>query len=79
MPTSKIIIENQSSTTMHFHIELGCIPFEISPGKSAEIVGTYTSEPITIQFSDYESGLFGAVFPSDGDVVVRVDGQELRG
>jgi hypothetical protein len=76
--TSTFLIENRTSRTMQFHIEPECFPFEIPAGKAAEVSGDYESEPITIQFSDDEgNGVFGAVFPGDGDVVVKVDGQDV--
>lgn len=76
--SSTVLIENCTSRTMQFHIEPECFPFEVPAEKAVEISGDYESEPITIQFSDDDgSGVFGAVFPGDGDVVVKVDGQDV--
>ena len=75
---STILIENRTSKAMQFHIEPECFPFEVPAEKAAEVSGDYESEPITIQFSDDEgNGLFGAVFPGDGDVVIKVDGKDV--
>jgi hypothetical protein len=60
---------------MHFHIEPNCTQFELEPGKSLEVSGTYDVEPISIQYSDdAEYGMFGSIFPGDGSVLVKIDG-----
>lgn len=78
MLTARIVIENRTSKPMQFHIEPECSPFEVPPGKSAEISGSYETHPITIQFSDDdEYGLFGSVFPGDGDIVITTEGRDV--
>lgn len=78
MKKSMKMIENRTSKAMRFHVEPECVQFEIPVDKTAEISGKYESEPITIRFSDDEDGgVFGAVFPGDGDVIVRIDGQMI--
>lgn len=78
MKKSEILIENRTSKAMQFHVEPECVQFEIPVEKAAEVSGHYESEPITIQFSDDEDGgVFGAVFPGDGGVIVRIDGQMI--
>ena len=58
---------------MHFHLEPECSLFELPSGRELEIVGTYDLEPISIRYSeDTEYGVFGAIFPGDGSVSLRV-------
>lgn len=75
MPAAKIVICNRTKHTMYFHLEPDCIQFELEPGKSLEVSGTYDVEPISIHYSDdAEFGIFGSIFPGDGNASVRIDG-----
>ena len=77
MPMAKIILRNSTSCPMHFHLEPECTLFELPSGKELEISCNYDVEPISIHYSDdAEFGVFGAVFPGDGSVCLRVDGQD---
>ena len=77
MATSVIAVENRTSKEMQFQIEPECTLFEVPCGKTFEITGTYQNEPITIQFSDHGGEIFGAIFPGDGDVIIRMEGMEI--
>lgn len=78
MNKSVILIENRTSKAMQFHVEPECVRFEVPVEKTAEVSGEFESEPIRIQFSDDEDGgIFGALFPGDGDVIVKIDGQMI--
>lgn len=76
MANCRLLIENQTSQTMHFHVEPECEPFEVPVEKVAEITCFDENEPVTIQFSDDPDGVLGAVFPGEGGLIVRIDGNE---
>jgi hypothetical protein len=78
MKKSMKMIENRTSKAMRFHVEPECVQFEVPVEKTAEVSGKYESEPIRIQFSDDEhGGIFGAVFPGESVVIVKIDGQTI--
>jgi hypothetical protein len=77
MHAANFVIQNKSTKTLHFHIEPDCTPFAIEPGESVELQSEYRNELPTVQISDDDGGFFFAVFPGDGDLAVKKDGETV--